>query len=149
MERADTQVRHVLAIDDHQDTLALYRDALEEEGYRVTCDRSPHLEPEAVAALVPDLILLDLVFDRETRGVSFLERLKGDPETQGIPVLICSADHRLLERIREQLAAWDCGVLAKPFGLAELLAEIEACLANEPSPLASSADRRRPVDGQN
>jgi hypothetical protein len=43
-------------------------------------------------------------------------------------MLVCSADHRLLERLHDQLAAWDCGVLRKPFGLEEFLSAIRACV---------------------
>jgi CheY-like chemotaxis protein len=119
----------VLVVDDDRDTLALYRDLLGEEGYRATLLASPDLEPAEVAALAPDLLLLDLRFGHGPGGVCLLERLKGDSATLGIPVLVCSADHRLLlAKVYDQLAAWDCAVLAKPFGLDDLLTAIAECL---------------------
>ena len=128
MAPSDHRVRHVWVVDDDQGTLELYREILEEEGYRVTLAVSPEKEPAAVAALAPDLILLDLLFAHEQCGVTFLGRLKAHPATRPIPVLVCSAASRLLEEQHDQLVAWDCGVLTKPFGIEDLLAAIEACL---------------------
>ena len=118
----------MLVIDDDRSTLELYREILEEEGYAVTAAVSPDLEPAAVTNLAPDLILLDLLFAHERRGVTFLEALKAHPATLPVPVLVCSADTRLLDELHDRLVAWDCGVLAKPFGLDELLAAIQDCL---------------------
>jgi transcriptional regulator with XRE-family HTH domain len=68
--------------------------------------------------------------------VTLLQRLKGDPATAQIPVLVCSADPRLLEALHAQLVAWDCAVLAKPFDLEAFLTTIQMCLARRPSPTA-------------
>jgi len=134
VESVDWGTKHVVVVDDDRDTLALYRDVLGEESYRATLLASPDLEPAAVAALAPDLLLLDLRFGHERRGVDLLRRLKGNPDTLAIPVLVCSADARLLDELHEELAAWDCAVLAKPFGLDDLLAAIAGCLVGQPSP---------------
>ncbi len=128
MERIVRGSRHVLVIDDDANTRELYRDVLEEDGYRATLLTTPDLEPEAVITLAPELIVLDLRFRHEADGVHFLERLKGDPTTRPIPVLVCSGDHHRLDDLYERLAAWDCGVLPKPFGLEKFLAAIRACL---------------------
>jgi DNA-binding response OmpR family regulator len=80
------------------------------------------------AAIASSLILLDLRFRLGTERVVLLERFKGDPAMRPIPVLVCSADHHLLEDLYDRLAAWDCGVLPKPFGLDALLAAIHACV---------------------
>ncbi len=128
MERIAAKSRHVLIFDDDGGTRELYRDVLEDEGYRVTLFTAPELEPGAVARLAPELIVLDLRFRHEGDGVTLLERLKGDPATRPIPVLVCSADHHLLDDLYDRLAAWDCGVLPKPFGLEEFLTAIRACL---------------------
>lgn len=128
MERSANGRPHVLVIDDDVGTLGLFRDVLEDAGYRVTLLTTPDLVPAAVTALAASLILLDLRFRHAADGVDLLERLKGDPTTRSIPVLVCSADHQLLDDLYDRLAAWDCGVLPKPFGLDELLAAISACV---------------------
>jgi CheY-like chemotaxis protein len=139
---------HVLVFDDDVSTRQLFREALEEEGYRVTLASSTNLEPLGVTILALDLIVLDLRVRHEAEGVTFLERLKDHPITRPVPMLVCSADHRLLERLHDQLAAWDCGVLRKPFGLEEFLSAIRACLGRALWPGCSeeqTSSRRRPA----
>ena len=53
MERIANGSPHVLVIDNDVSTLDLYRDVLEEEGYRATLVTTPDLEPEAVVTLAP------------------------------------------------------------------------------------------------
>jgi CheY-like chemotaxis protein len=127
VERSANGSPHVLIIDDDVSTLRLYQDVLEEEGYRLTLRTTPDLASEADATLGPRVILPDLRFHHETDGVGLLERLKVDPATRPIPVLVCSADHQLLDDLNDRLAAWDCVDLPKPFGLDELLASIRVC----------------------
>jgi two-component system OmpR family response regulator len=129
VERRGTP-QHVLVIDDDQSHVALYRDVLAEDGYRVTAVTSPDLEPREITSVAPDLILLDLRFQNTNGGIALLRQLKTTPRTQTIPVLVCSADHHQLAALQDQLVAWDCGILAKPFHLDELLAAIHACLAS-------------------
>jgi CheY-like chemotaxis protein len=112
-------------MDDDLETLDLYRAVLEDEGYRVTLASSPAIDAAAVATLAPDAILLDLRFPRKTDGLAVLARLKADPGTVAIPVLVCSGDIRLLDEVQEQLLAWDCAVLPKPFDLDPFLAAVQ------------------------
>jgi CheY-like chemotaxis protein len=121
--------QHVLVIDDDASNVALYRAILEEEGYRVSAACSPVLEPQEITSAAPDLILLDLRLGTVTGGAELLVRLKADARTRGVPVLICSADHQQLTAMQDQRVDWDCGMLAKPFDLTDLLATIQACLA--------------------
>jgi putative two-component system response regulator len=127
--RADGKSPHVLVIEDDAGILELYREVLQDEGCRVTAVTSPDLDPAAVASRNPDLVLLDLRFRYDACGVDWLGRLKASSETRHVPVLVCSADHRLLGRLHDQLLAWECGVLPKPFGLEEFLAAIHAGVA--------------------
>ena len=139
MAGADGKAKQVLVIDDDPSIVALYRDVLEDERYRVATTASPELAPAAVAALGPDLLLLDLRFGHDVGGVDLIARLRGDPATRTLPVLVCSAATALLAELDDQLRAWDCGVLAKPFGLDDLLAAVARGLAS-PEPAGSGAD---------
>jgi CheY-like chemotaxis protein len=139
--RDDGTRRHVLVIEDDQGNVDLFRDVLEEEQYRVSVTASPDLEISDVLALAPDLLLLDLRFQDGMAGIALLQRLKADSRSRSIPVLVCSADHRQLNDLRDQLVAWDCGILAKPFDLADLLAMVQACLAPEVLGVAKRATR--------
>ena len=124
---------HLLVIDDEPAMLSVYRELLSDEGFRVTLQHYPPASPAEVAALAPDLIILDLIVGGEPAGWHFLQRLKAEPSTASIPVLVCTADYRFLEGVREQLTAWDCGIIPKPFDVDELLGKVRGCLSPQPS----------------
>jgi CheY-like chemotaxis protein len=137
---ANGAARPVLVIDDDRPTVALYRDVLEDEGYRVLTAASPELTPAAVAARAPALLLLDLRFGGHgARGVDLIARLKADPATRTLPLLVCSADTVLLAALTAQLTAWDCATLAKPFNVDDLLAAVQDCLGTIPASVQSDA----------
>jgi CheY-like chemotaxis protein len=123
---------HVLVLEDDAGLAALYREALADEGYRVTLAADPGLAPAAVAALGIDLVLTDLRLGTDGGGEAFLERLKADPATAPIPDLICSGDGRALEALADRLAEWACGALPKPFDLEALLAAVRSSVARRP-----------------
>src|SRR5689334_3459263 len=90
---ANGTATRVLVIDDDPPTVALYRDVLEDDGYRVVTAASPELTAAAVAALAPALVLLDLRFaGHAAHGLDLIARLKADPATRTLPLLVCSAD---------------------------------------------------------
>jgi CheY-like chemotaxis protein len=68
----------------------------------------------------PDLILMDLRMPRLDGGVA-TATIKSDPETQGIPVIIVTADQVTRERF-EKMHAND--VVNKPFRVPQLLERI-------------------------
>ncbi|MHB1295498.1 MAG: response regulator [Anaerolineae bacterium] len=81
--------RIVLAIDDNQGLVDLYRRYLVGTVWQVV---GAHSSAEARAALRerhPDVILLDLLMPQED-GLDLLVALKQDPETAAIPVVVCS-----------------------------------------------------------
>lgn len=68
----------------------------------------------------PDLILMDLRMPRLDGGVA-TATIKADPETQGIPVIIVTADQVTRERF-EKMCAND--LVNKPFRVPQLLERI-------------------------
>src|SRR5687767_666796 len=82
-----------------------------------------------IVELQPSLVLLDIHMQEPEQGMTLLNLLRLDPQTSAIPVIICSADTRLLTEKAEQLAAHGCLVLEKPFDLDELLAMVHSALA--------------------
>lgn len=77
----------------------------------------------------PDLILLDLNLPDMT-GDEVLHRLKGDPVTRHIPVIMVSAD-ALGERVDHLLRLGASGYLTKPYKLEEFLRVIQDTLAKK------------------
>jgi CheY-like chemotaxis protein len=121
---------HVLVIEDDEVLRTLYAEILAADGYRATTWATTPSDPGAIAALAPDLILLDLaVGPTRDGGWTFLAQLKAEPVTAAIPVLVCSALIRRTESASEELTARTCGVLAKPFDLDEFLSLFHDCAA--------------------
>ncbi len=119
--------RHVLVIDDTPAILDLFRDLLEEEGYRVSLENFSVAASEKLApirALKPDLIVLDYMVGGEGLGWQLLQLLKMDRSTTTIPVIICTAAVRQVEELKGHLLDMGVAVVLKPFDIDRLLAEI-------------------------
>ncbi|MGH2573010.1 MAG: PAS domain S-box protein, partial [Actinomycetota bacterium] len=77
----------------------------------------------------PDLILLDLHLP-DMQGQEVLGRLRRDPETASIPVVVISAD-ATPGQIRRLLAAGATDYLTKPLDVARLLQVVDDCMDGE------------------
>ena len=81
---------HVLVVDDNEINLRLVRHALEGRGFSVDTVTSG---PEALAALErcrPDLVILDILMP-DMSGMEVLDRIKANPRTADIPVIMLTA----------------------------------------------------------
>lgn len=81
---------------------------------------------EAMDKKLPELILLDLMLPGED-GLSILRKLRSDPRTSQLPVMILSAKSSEFDRV----IGLDSGAddyLSKPFGMTEMLARVRALL---------------------
>lgn len=120
----------ILLIEDDRGILAALGERLGREGYRVLSAE----DGEAGRALLldepVDLVVLDLMLPR-LDGLSLLRWLR--TRTTSLPVLILSAKGSEEEKV-EGLRAGADDYLAKPFGLKELLARIEALLRRTHGP---------------
>lgn len=74
----------------------------------------------------PDLILLDVMLPDED-GISILTKLKKNPDTSNIPVIIASAKGEEYDKIKGLDTGAD-DYLAKPFGMMEMISRIKAVL---------------------
>lgn len=89
MDQADTDEVRVLLVEDDAALAQMYRVKLERDGYTVQIAGDGE---EALTRLVnqlPDLIFLDVRLPRMD-GLTFLERLRADPRTKNVPVVIVS-----------------------------------------------------------
>lgn len=92
----------------------------------------PSLFWEALAQKQPDLILLDIMLPEED-GLSILRKLKLQPETNGIPVMMLTAKASEYEKVIGLDAGAD-DYLPKPFGMMELIARVRAILRRVQKP---------------
>lgn len=80
----------VLIVDDDQMNRELLETVLKRNGYRVAHANSGAQGLRAVSEELPDLILLDVRLG-EMSGYDVCARLKSEPETRAIPIILLSA----------------------------------------------------------
>lgn len=127
--------KHILVINDTQEILDLFRMILEDEGYHVTALGFAVEDLRKIIDIAPDLVVLDLVFDREYVGWQTLQKMKMHRDTEKIPVLICTAEIRKAQEIQGYLAEKGVGLLLKPFDIDELIAQVTRLLSPGTGPV--------------
>jgi DNA-binding response OmpR family regulator len=110
----------VLVVDDSSVIRDLIAVNLELEGFAVDVAEDGEAALEHVARRRPDLVTLDVVMPR-LGGFETAARLRGDPETAGIPIVIVTARASAADLERGEEIGVD-GYLTKPFEPAELVA---------------------------
>src|SRR3954470_16435551 len=105
--------KHVLTVDDELNIRRLVEINLRHAGYRVSSARDGVDALAKIREDRPDLVLLDVIMPHMD-GFELLRRLKADPETAGIPVVMLS-----VKAANEDIfTGWGDGVeyyLTKPF----------------------------------
>lgn len=120
-EQTEMDRKHVFLINGSPEFLELLRQLLQDECYNVTSTNYVPRTFDQIAALQPDLLLIDLVIQRQA-GWELLERLRGEALTAGLPVIVTSTDFRLLEHAQqEQVRYAGDTYLIIPFDLDDLL----------------------------
>jgi CheY-like chemotaxis protein len=79
----------VLTVDDDPGVISLYRRYLESEGYRVVGVTNSEEAINKATELQPHAITLDVLMPNKD-GWQVLQELKARPETEHIPIIICS-----------------------------------------------------------
>ena len=116
----------LLIVDDNEDNRSVLVRRLEKQGHGAVAASSG---PEALNALTEqpfDLVLLDIMMP-EMDGYEVLSRIKADPQTQNIPVIMISA----LDEIESVVRCIEIGAadyLPKPFNPTLLRARVGASL---------------------
>jgi signal transduction histidine kinase/DNA-binding response OmpR family regulator len=110
----------VLIVEDDQDAARLIADVVAAEGYAVEITASGVQALARAEADRPVLICLDITLEDELDGWEVLARLKSDPATAEIPVVVCTGGNR-----RDHAAALGAvDFLSKPFPSERLRATI-------------------------
>jgi len=119
-------MKKILIADDRSEVVELVKVTLEGEGYR-TIDASDGREAlEKIRKEKPDLILLDIVMPK-MNGFEVLSRVKKDPKTKEIPIVMLTAQGQKVDQEKgRRLGARD--YITKPFSLSHLLNKIEEIL---------------------
>jgi len=115
------QKKKVTVVNDHPEFLARVADFLGEEGYEVSTIPKHQGAFEQIKSSNPDVIICDLIFDNMPVGWALLDMLYLDPETRGIPVILCSAASKQVQEAAASFAGKGIVWLEKPFELEKLL----------------------------
>jgi CheY-like chemotaxis protein len=112
----------VLVVDDSAAIRTLIVVNLELEGYDVRSAADGEQALEVLAEWRPDVVTLDVVMPR-LGGFETLERLRADPATADLPVVMVTARAQAADRARGEALGVDA-YLTKPFEPAELVAVV-------------------------
>ncbi|HET8912052.1 MAG TPA: response regulator transcription factor [Ktedonobacteraceae bacterium] len=116
----------VLVIDDEENIVEFVKLGLRYEGFQVE-SASDGLQGLAAAQRInPDIIILDLMMPG-IDGLEVCRRLRSNPVTQDVPVIMLTAKDEVRDRV-QGLGAGADDYLTKPFSFDELLARLKAIL---------------------
>lgn len=116
--------------------LALY--ALRQSGLDAEGFSCAHDFFEALRHRMPQAVLLDIMLP-ETDGFQILARLRDDPLTKAMPVMMITAKGTEYDTVSGLDAGAD-DYLAKPFGMMELVSRVKALLRRAGMPQTSAVD---------
>jgi CheY-like chemotaxis protein len=118
--------KKILVIDDDLGILEALQAILEYGGFEVALDDGQDIENK-VEKQTPDLILMDVSLGVRN-GITVCNKLKNDPKTRMIPVILISAHYNLYNLSRLNQAD---DFIAKPFDMSALLNKISSFLGKE------------------
>lgn len=127
----------VLIVEDDENISELMRYNIEKAGYRV--ENVTDGEEALIMAneLDPDVILLDWMLPNLS-GIEICRRLRRQPETANVPIIMITARAEEADRVRGLETGAD-DYLTKPFSPRELIARIQAVLRRVRPALAAEA----------
>jgi len=120
--RPDATRRAILAVEDDPDIMSLLSEVLADEGYQVVSARRGEDAVEAAQSASVGLMLLDLGLP-DLHGNDVLVRLKSNPATSDLPIIVITANPQDLRN-----SSFVEAVIPKPFDLHDVLFEIETVL---------------------
>lgn len=118
--------KRILIVEDEASIRDMVAFALQRAGMQALHAEDARSAELAIAADIPDLILLDWMLPGMT-GLQLARRLAADDATHGIPVIMLTARGEEMDRVAGLEAGVDDYVV-KPFSTRELVARIKAVL---------------------
>lgn len=116
----------ILVVDDIPQNVKLLADLLGVKGYEVATAANGEEALASIAAATPDLVLLDVMMPGMS-GYDVCRRIRAEPATALLPVVLCTSLDPQTERINGIAAGAD-DFLGKPINQPELFARVQSLL---------------------
>lgn len=123
---APTGLHRLLLIEDSLTQALKIRQLLQDDGFEVTVSRTGEEGLSSARSFLHDMVLLDVNLPG-TSGFEVCKKLKSNPETRDIPVLMLTA-HGKVEDLVEGIESGADDYVTKPFHELELKARIKSLL---------------------
>jgi DNA-binding response OmpR family regulator len=123
----------VLVVDDDADTRLLMRMMLAGAGYDVALAADGERGWKSLSEILPNLLLTDIMMPN-LDGFGLLQRVREDPRTHALPVILLSAKSST-DDISRGFALGADDFLTKPFQKAEFLARVRSKIVCCPLPV--------------
>lgn len=121
-------MKKILFIEDEATLQKTFGDILKQADYEIISALDGETGLKLAKAKKPDLILLDLILPAMS-GFEILEKLKKDPETKGIPVIVLTNLERM-EDVEQAIKAGATTYLVKTqYKIEEVIEKIKKTLA--------------------
>ena len=134
----------ILVVEDDGDMNELICAVLQEAGYNTVSVSSGEKGLEKARKEKPDLVLLDVMLP-EMDGVDVCRCITSGESTKGVPVIMVT----IRKELSTKLASYIAGArrfITKPFGVEELLGEVEKTLKQKRMPPTSESSLLDPRD---
>jgi pilus assembly protein CpaE len=118
--------KKILVVDDDVKTVKLVGLVLDRKGYDIIAARTGEQALEKALTEAPDLVVLDVMMP-DIDGYEVSRRLRADPETADVPILMFTAK----AEVQDKVAGFEAGAddfLTKPIHPQELTSRVEALL---------------------
>lgn len=125
--RKDSQIMpRILVVEDEDSLSNLLQYNLQKEGFDAVIAGDGEEALVQVDERLPDLIILDWMLPK-VAGVEVCRRLRANPDTRNVPIIMLTARGEEADRIRGLDTGAD-DYITKPFSMTELLARVRAVL---------------------
>lgn len=125
------QQKTVVVANDDPAIIELLRQLFEDEGYVTVTATSGSEAYDAIQHRHPTAAVVDMQMEHKQAGLEVAERIRRNPATAQIPLVICSADPAFLRERSEQIQQYHCYTLEKPFDIDELVDLIDQLTQEE------------------
>lgn len=116
----------IFILEDDDSIRKLINYSLKSQGFEVQDFPLPSLFWQALETQTPDLLLLDIMLPEED-GISILKKMRSNPKTSTIPVIMLTAKDSEYDIVTGLDAGAD-DYVTKPFGMMALVSRIKAVL---------------------